>query len=52
VTYAPDRLQQEVAYIAYHFSWSQAEILDLEHEDRRRYVEAIAEINRAQTQGR
>jgi hypothetical protein len=52
VTYAPDRLQQEVAYVAYHFSWSQAEILDLEHGDRRRYVEEIAQINRAQTQGR
>ena len=52
MTYAPDRLHQEVAYVAYHFSWSHAEILDLEHADRRRYVEEIAQINRAQAKGR
>ena len=47
MTYAPERLLQEVAYVAYHFSWSQAEILDLEHGDRRRYVEEIARLNTA-----
>ncbi|GAA1976224.1 DUF6760 family protein [Kitasatospora viridis] len=42
MTYATDRLYQEVAYIAYHFHWGQDEILDMEHRDRRRYVEEIA----------
>ena len=38
----------EVAYIAYHFHWSHAEILDLEHFDRRRYLAGIAGlVNRA-----
>jgi Family of unknown function (DUF6760) len=44
VTYAPDRLHEEVAYIAYHFHWSREEILDLEHPERRRYVARIAAL--------
>ncbi|WP_211245829.1 DUF6760 family protein [Actinomadura oligospora] len=48
MTYAPDRLHEEVAYIAYHFHWPRAEILDLEHPDRRRYITNIATfVNRA-----
>jgi hypothetical protein len=46
VTTAPDRLFDEVAYLAYHFHWAHAEILDLEHALRRRYVEEIGRINR------
>jgi hypothetical protein len=46
VTYATDRLFEEVAYVAYHFHWSFEEILMLEHADRRRFVEEIASINR------
>ena len=34
MTYAADRLYEEVAYVAYHFHWSLDEILDLEHPDR------------------
>ena len=46
MTYATDRLFEEVAYVAYHFHWSFEEILDLEHADRQRFVEEIASINR------
>jgi hypothetical protein len=45
VTYATDRLHEEVAYVAYHFHWELDALLDLEHADRRRYVEEIARIN-------
>lgn len=45
MTYAADRLYEEVAYVAYHFHWSQEEILDLEHPERHRYVSEIARIN-------
>jgi hypothetical protein len=44
VTYAPESLEQEVAYVAYHFHWGHGEILDLEHADRRRYVAQIADL--------
>ena len=46
MTYAADRLFEEVAYVAYHFHWSFEEILELEHADRQRFVEEIASINR------
>lgn len=46
MTYATDRLFEEVAYVSYHFHWPLGEILDLEHRDRQRFVEEIAAINR------
>jgi hypothetical protein len=45
VTYAPDRIYEEVAYVAYHFHWSLDDILDLQHPQRLRYVREIANIN-------
>ena len=46
MTYAPDRLYEEVAYVAYHFHWSLDDILDLEHPTRRRFSAEIERINR------
>jgi uncharacterized protein DUF6760 len=51
MTYQPDRLYEEVAYVAYHFHWSLASIIDLEHGERRRYVDEIARINRRLSSG-
>jgi len=52
VTYATDRLHEEIAYVAYHFHWSLEDILDLEHHDRRRYTGEIASlVTRAGTEG-
>lgn len=50
MTYASERLVEEVAYVAYHFHWSFEAILDLEHPLRQRFVAAIDELN-AQSQG-
>lgn len=36
---------EESAFIAYHLGWSQAEIMELEHPDRRRWAEEISRIN-------
>ncbi|WP_162837962.1 DUF6760 family protein [Streptacidiphilus anmyonensis] len=44
MTYATERVHEEIAYIAYHFHWSLEDILDLEHRDRRRYAEQIATL--------
>jgi hypothetical protein len=52
VTYAADRLHEEVAYVAYHFHWALDDILDLEHGQRRRYAEEIARINVRLSEGR
>ncbi|HZS91146.1 MAG TPA: DUF6760 family protein [Chloroflexota bacterium] len=43
--YPLDQLYEEVAYIAYHFHWSQRDVLELEHGDRRRWIEEIDRIN-------
>ena len=45
MTYAPDRIYEEVAYVAYHFHWPLDDILDLEHPQRLRFVGEIARIN-------
>ena len=39
-------MHEEVAYIAYYFHWPLQDILEMEHRDRRRWVEKITEINR------
>jgi len=44
-------LHEEVAYVAYHFHWSLDEILNLEHPQRKRWVEEIAKINRRLNSG-
>jgi hypothetical protein len=46
MTYAIDRLFEEIAYVSYHLHWSLEEVLELEHADRLRFVEEIAQINR------
>ena len=51
MTCAPDRIHEEVAYIAYHFHWALDDILDLEHAQRRRYVQEIAKINTRLSEG-
>ncbi|MFG2588269.1 hypothetical protein OG379_21795 [Streptomyces sp. NBC_01166] len=52
MTYATDRLHEEIAYVAYHFHWSLDAILDLEHHDRRLYADQIASfVTRAGAEG-
>jgi hypothetical protein len=51
VTYAADRIHEEVAYVAYHFHWSLDAILDLEHAERARWVAEIGRINTRMGQG-
>ncbi len=46
MTYAAERLYEEIAYVAYHFHWGLDEVLDLEHPDRLRFIDEIAHINR------
>ena len=46
VGYPLASLFEEVAFIAFHFHWSHAEILHLEHGDRQRFIDEISAINR------
>jgi hypothetical protein len=45
MTYAMERLFEEIAYVAYHFHWPLEEILDLDHALRQRFVQEIGRIN-------
>ncbi len=44
MTYAPEALQREIAYIAYHFGWQRQELLNLEHLERRIWVAHIERL--------
>jgi hypothetical protein len=46
VTHDPDRLFEEVAYVAYHFHWPLDVVVDLEHPLRERFVDEIGRINK------
>jgi hypothetical protein len=48
--YPSQRLYEEVAYIAYHFHWPYAEIMGLDHRERRRWVEEIGQLNQRLTE--
>jgi hypothetical protein len=48
--YLPDQLNEEVAYIAYHFHWELETIYNLPHRSRREWVRQIAAINRRMSQ--
>ena len=52
VGYPLDRLREEVAYIAYHFHWPPEDVLNMEHAERRQWVDEIAKINRRLNQVR
>jgi hypothetical protein len=35
-----------MAFIAYHFHWSPEDLMNAEHQERRRWCEEISQINR------
>jgi hypothetical protein len=46
VGYPLPQLREEVAYIAYYLHWSYAEVMALDHRERRHWVGEVAKINR------
>ncbi|WP_104479728.1 DUF6760 family protein [Actinokineospora auranticolor] len=48
LTYAADRLWEEVAYVAYYLHWAFESILDLEHPVRTRLITEIGRIHSRQ----
>jgi hypothetical protein len=45
VGYPLSELYEEVAFIAYHFHWQPEAIFNLEHGERRRWVQEVSAIN-------
>lgn len=44
--YPSAQLYEEMAFIAFHFHWPHAELMALEHRERRRWCREISAINR------
>lgn len=45
MTYAADRIWEEVAYVAYYLHWDLDKILDLEHPVRSRVISEVGKIH-------
>jgi hypothetical protein len=41
VGYPLDSLRQEVAFLAFHFHWSYEDLMNMEHRERRRWIQEI-----------
>ena len=41
-----DHLYEEMAFLAYHLHWSYAELMEMEHAERRRWCREVSKINR------
>jgi len=44
-SYPLNKIYEEVAFIAYHFHWNHDDIMNMEHEERRKWCEEITSIN-------
>lgn len=44
--YPLHELWEEIAFVAFHFHWSEGEVMRMEHEERRRWVMEISKLNR------
>ena len=44
--YPLDAMFEEVAYLAYYLHWPYAEVMNLDHLERRRWVSEVDHINR------
>ena len=42
-----DRLYEEIAFLAYYLHWDYGTLMNMEHEERRRWCEEVSRINRA-----
>lgn len=43
--YPEEALWTEIAYLAYHLHWDMDRLLDLEHSDRARLIQLVADMN-------
>ncbi len=43
--YPTEQLWDEISYLAYHMHWTLDSLLDLEHRDRIKMVESVADLN-------
>lgn len=45
LSYPPERLREEIAYIAYYLHWPYEQVMAMEHRERQQWVAEVAKIN-------
>ena len=45
--YPQEELYKEMSFLAYYFHWSNSEVLELDHQSRRRWCREISEIHKS-----
>jgi hypothetical protein len=50
--YPLNELYEEIAFVAFHFHWPEGEVMQMEHEERRRWVLEISNLNRRVNAGK
>ncbi|MBQ2697506.1 MAG: hypothetical protein IJF59_02425 [Clostridia bacterium] len=46
VLYPKNRLYEEMSFLAYYLHWSREDLMQLDHQERRRWCEEISAINK------
>jgi hypothetical protein len=49
--YPLNELYEEIAFVAFHFHWTEGEVMQMEHGERRRWVMEISKLNRRVNSG-
>lgn len=45
--YPKDTMYQEMAFLSYYFHWSNEDVMNLDHQSRRRWCREITEIHKS-----
>ncbi len=45
MSYPSERLFEEVAYLSYYLHWPYAQVMEMEHRERQRWVTEVARLN-------
>lgn len=46
LSYLPEDIYREIAYIAYHFHWAKSDVMSMTHHERKIWIKEIADINK------
>ena len=49
--YPPAKLRGEVAYISYYLHWPYEQVMNMDHLERRHWVEEVSSINQRLNEG-
>lgn len=52
MSYPPEAMLREVAFLAYHLHWDRDRLLDLSHRERHQWVAEVSSINEKINEGR